>query len=601
MTSSRARDEVAKRATRRRNIDARAETRKRARERRARRTREGQRDGGSTSRRRVVMRGALDVSALSSPTLRTTNAQLVVACALTALLGGALQLHKLASLDSAGRQFSETSTAAKVSFLVPFALAKSCANLVVGAVADSRGRRRVTIAGWSVALCAPILGMMSVGAGGFTVVTLSALFLGCAQGLTWTALVLASVDLCGKARRGLASGLNETIGYTAIAIFAEFYGSMERRGVSCGWKTTTRSGACVAANAAETCATADDWVKQCVGECVCRGYMGVPMGIELMLCLIGSFTSVFVFRESSTLLAAGRRFGVSTWASEIPEEEDKSELRGNGEESSDGGSLCVVPVQTESLSTAMRRTTWENKNTMIVCIAAFCANFETAVAWGLMSVWARDQLGLSGRERDFFTGCYSFMKGFTQIASGLMSDRIGRKLPISFGLIGGAVALLIATFGAGFHGKFMPGDVTASELKAMQLAYLTLSSVALGFCTGVTYPVLAAAAVDHAPDESHYASTLGVVRFWRDLGYVMGVPIAAVADSSSAEVALILVSVFMASAGFGVHKIYEEKLVAGDDDARQSAGYTHAPTDERANDARQTHPSIAVEMSSTTS
>ena len=81
----------------------------------------------------------------------------------------------------------------------------------------------------------------------------------------------------------------------------------------------------------------------------------------------------------------------------------------------------------------------------------------------------------------------------------------------------------------------------------------------------------------------------------------MGVPIAAVADSSSAEVALILVSVFMASAGFGVHKIYEEKLVAGDDDARQSAGYTHAPTDERANDARQTHPSIAVEMSSTTS
>lgn len=552
------------------------------------------------------MRVALDVSALSpsSSTLRTTNAQLVVACALTALLGGALQLHKLASLDSAGRQFSETSSAAKVSFLVPFALAKSCANLVVGSVADSRGRRRVTIVGWSVALCAPVLGMISVGAGGFAVVTLSALFLGCAQGLTWTALVLASVDLCGKARRGLASGLNETIGYTAIAIFAEFYGSMERGEVSCGWKTTTRSEACVAANSAGTCATADDWVKQCVGECVCRGYMGVPMGIELMLCLLGLITSVFVFKESSTLLTAGLRFGVATfgWASEIPEEEDKSELRGDGEDSSDGGSLRVVPTPKKSLARAMRRTTWENKNTMIVCIAAFCANFETAVAWGLMSVWARDQLGLSGRERDFFTGCYSFMKGFTQIASGLMSDRIGRKLPISFGLIGGSVALLVATFGAGFHGKFMAGDVTESELKAMQLAYLTLSSVALGFCTGVTYPVLAAAAVDHAPDESHYASTLGVVRFWRDLGYVMGVPIAAVADSASAEVALILVSIFMASAGFGVHKIYEEKLVARDDDARQSAGYTEAPTDEGAHsDTNETHRPIAVEMSSPTS
>ena len=208
----------------------------------------------------------------------------------------------------------------------------------------------------------------------------------------------------------------------------------------------------------------------------------------------------------------------------------------------------------------MIRTTWKNKNTAVICYAAFCANFETAVAWGLVSVWARDQLGLTGNERDFFTGCYSFMKGFTQIVSGLMSDKIGRKLPISFGLIGGAISLLVACFGAGFNGKFLTGATDSDELQAMQLAYLTLSSVALGFCTGVTYPVLAAAAIDHAPDEKHYASTLGVVRFWRDLGYCMGVPIAAIADSASTEVALILVSLVMESAGYGVHKMYAENL-----------------------------------------
>ena len=74
--------------------------------------------------------------ALAPRWTRRADVQLVVACALTTLLGGALQLHKLASLDAAGREFAETSTAAKVSFLLPFALAKSCANLVVGAVAD---------------------------------------------------------------------------------------------------------------------------------------------------------------------------------------------------------------------------------------------------------------------------------------------------------------------------------------------------------------------------------------------------------------------------------------------------------------------------------
>lgn len=528
------------------------------------------------------------------------RAQLVIACALTALLGGALQLHKLASLDSAGREFSRTSNAVKVSFLVPFALAKSGANLVVGALADATGRRKVTIVGWSIGTCAPVVAMIAAGVGKYGLVTLSAFFLGSAQGLVWTALVLACVDLCGKARRGFASGLNETIGYSAIAVFAEFYGSMERSGVECAWKTPNRSAACVAANAEQVCAKADDWVQQCVGECVCEGYMKVPMGIELMLCIVALLVALFLFRESSTRVA--RRVdrapfvengGARRWEQEIPEDDDAVRasdkpsvgLRGGAFESSDGGIVTASSLSgsNESIVDAMIRTTWKNKNTAVICYAAFCANFETAVAWGLVSVWARDQLGLTGNERDFFTGCYSFMKGFTQIVSGLMSDKIGRRLPISFGLIGGAISLLIACFGAGFNGKFLTGAADSDELQAMQLAYLTLSSVALGFCTGVTYPVLAAAAIDHAPDEKHYASTLGVVRFWRDLGYCMGVPIAAIADSASTEVALILVSLVMGSAGYGVHKMYSENLRIED---ASEQGYEPAASTEIEGDAR---------------
>ena len=118
--------------------------------------------------------------------------QVCVAVVLMLLVGGSLQLSKLSVLDSGGRQFNQTSYAskvplfaprspvrlcrpapllhgpgvallavctsrvplltgapprsplrrpAKVSFLVPFAIAKSVANLAVGFLADRLGRK----------------------------------------------------------------------------------------------------------------------------------------------------------------------------------------------------------------------------------------------------------------------------------------------------------------------------------------------------------------------------------------------------------------------------------------------------------------------------
>ena len=50
----------------------------------------------------------------------------------------------------------------------------------------------------------------------------------------------------------------------------------------------------------------------------------------------------------------------------------------------------------------------------MVCVAGFCANFETGMAWGLLASWARDGLG-GGARRDAFMAAYSFLKGFSQI------------------------------------------------------------------------------------------------------------------------------------------------------------------------------------------
>jgi hypothetical protein len=55
----------------------------------------------------------------------------------------------------------------------------------------------------------------------------------------------------------------------------------------------------------------------------------------------------------------------------------------------------------------------------------------------------------------------------------------------------------------------------------------------------------------------------------------MGVPLAAIADSSSTEVALILVSLVMLSAGVAVAKVYAEK-----NPNNQAVGYVKTASDE---------------------
>ena len=207
------------------------------------------------------------------------------------------------------------------------------------------------------------------------------------------------------------------------------------------------------------------------------------------------------------------------------------------------------------------RTSFTHKSLVVVCVAGFCANFETGMAWGLMASWARDGLGVGGRERDFFTGAYSFLKGLSQLLAGLVSDRVGRKGPMSAGLIGGAASLLVAAFGAGYRGRFLPDvEPDDADLVEIQFGYLVLSGALLGLSTGLMYPVLAAAAADHAP-EGRAAGTVGTVRFWRDLGYAMGMPIAALADASSADRA-IFVAALMAAAGTLVATTYEEAMPA---------------------------------------
>jgi MFS family permease len=153
--------------------------------------------------------------------LRENLAQFSLLVAVNAFVGAMVGLER-STLPLVGEDdFGLTSSAAVLSFIVAFGLAKSFTNLAAGAGAERFGRRRLLIVGWALALPVPLL--IGVAPSWAWVVAANAL-LGVNQGLAWSMTVVMKIDLVGPRRRGLALGLNEAAGYGGVALAAAISG-----------------------------------------------------------------------------------------------------------------------------------------------------------------------------------------------------------------------------------------------------------------------------------------------------------------------------------------------------------------------------------------
>ena len=149
--------------------------------------------------------------------LRENLGQFALLVAVTAFVGAMVGLER-STLPLIGRHdFGLRSSAAVLSFVVAFGLAKAVTNLAAGGLAERAGRRRLLVAGWALALPVPLL--VAVAPSWPFVVVANAL-LGVNQGLTWSMTVVMKVDLVGPRRRGFALGLNEAAGYGGVAAAA---------------------------------------------------------------------------------------------------------------------------------------------------------------------------------------------------------------------------------------------------------------------------------------------------------------------------------------------------------------------------------------------
>ncbi len=149
--------------------------------------------------------------------LRANLAQFSLLVAVNALVGGTLGQERIVVPLLAGQTFHLSGYTAALTFIVAFGAVKAATNFFAGTLSDRYGRKPVLVAGWLVALPVPA---MLIWAPNWWWVVAANVLLGINQGLTWSTTVIMKIDLVGPARRGLAMGLNEAAGYSALAATA---------------------------------------------------------------------------------------------------------------------------------------------------------------------------------------------------------------------------------------------------------------------------------------------------------------------------------------------------------------------------------------------
>src|SRR6478752_10015688 len=89
--------------------------------------------------------------------LRANWRQFALLILINAFVGGMVGIERTVVPLIGSEEFGIASTTIVVSFIVSFGVIKALANLVSGQLADSWGRKRVLILGWSAGLPVPFM------------------------------------------------------------------------------------------------------------------------------------------------------------------------------------------------------------------------------------------------------------------------------------------------------------------------------------------------------------------------------------------------------------------------------------------------------------
>ena len=165
-------------------------------------------------------------------------------------------------------------------------------------------------------------------------------------------------------------------------------------------------------------------------------------------------------------------------------------------------------IKTETLSNKTPRlkhifwqTTWKNKNLGSVTQAGLINNLNDGMVWGLFPILLASK-GFTIGQIGIITAIYPAVWGIGQLVTGKMADHFCKKDLLFIGMLMQGLALVTLLFA---------GTMTN---------FIILASV-LGWGTAMVYPTFLATIAENTHPVDR-ANSLGVFRFWRDLGYAIG-------------------------------------------------------------------------------
>ncbi|MEA1989553.1 MAG: MFS transporter [Pseudomonadota bacterium] len=145
--------------------------------------------------------------------------------------------------------------------------------------------------------------------------------------------------------------------------------------------------------------------------------------------------------------------------------------------------------------------TWQNKPLIALNQAGLVEKFVDALIWVLLPIYLLSQ-NITLVEASAIITIYGVVWGGTQLITGPLSDKIGRK-----GLIVG--------------GMWICGLGSYALINTQTVFGWSIEAAIIGIGMAMLYPTLGAAVADNSSAHER-ASLLGVYRFWRDFGYAIG-------------------------------------------------------------------------------
>ncbi len=166
-------------------------------------------------------------------------------------------------------------------------------------------------------------------------------------------------------------------------------------------------------------------------------------------------------------------------------------------------------VQPPSFKEIFALSSYRDATLFSVSQAGLINNLNDGMAWGLFPLFFASY-GLGVRSIAVLTSTYPAVWGISQLVTGALSDKWGRKWMIATGMWVQAIAIWLIV-----------GSPHLMHKQADNFWFWFGSSVLLGLGTALVYPTLLASIGD-VVHPGWRASAVGVYRLWRDLGYAIG-------------------------------------------------------------------------------